>query len=113
MYIKGRSKPILRRVRIPKGFYHKAKGLLGEKRLEKDTGMLFTNCNSIHMMGMRYSLDLVFMSKEGFVLKCQENIPPWRIAWCLKSFMTLELAAGSIKNNGIKTGMKLEIIECM
>lgn len=106
------SAPVFSDVRIPNGFYHKAKGLLGEKELKKNTGMLFKKCNSIHMIGMKIPLDILFLSSNGIILKCVSDLKPWRMAACMKSAMTLELPSGSIEHLGLKLNMKLEIKEC-
>jgi len=112
IYLSHLDKAILTKVRIPNSFYHNAKGLLGEKHLKEDTGMLFKKCSSIHMIGMKMPLDILFLAKDGTVLKCVNNLQPWKIAACFKASTTLELASGSIKKLGLIVGTKLEIKEC-
>lgn len=109
--IKGSKVPFLTDVRIPQNFFHKAKGLLGVKSLNEKSGMLFKNCNSIHMIGMRTPLDVIFLTKDSVVRKIYENLQPWKIAYCFGSHLTLEMPVGSIQKVGIKPDMKLEIIE--
>ena len=109
IFIKGKKQPILNKVRVPTGFYANAKGLLGTKALAQDEAMLFRNCQSIHMFGMKIPLDIIFLAKDGTVLKMIENLKPWKIAGCFKSKMTLEMATGTIKKHSIETNMKLEI----
>ena len=74
--------------------------------------MLFKNCNSIHMMGMKIPLDIVFLDTGGTIIKCISELQPWRAAICLKGSMTLELPAQSIEKKGLAPDMKLEIREC-
>jgi len=107
----GSESLLLSMVRIPNSFYHKAKGLLGERET-KHTNMLFKKCNNIHMIGMKIPLDILFLSNEGVIVKSIPNLQPWRVAICFKATMTLELASGSIKKMGLKQNMKLEIKEC-
>lgn len=113
IYLNGSGKLLLSRVRIPDSFYHKAKGLLGEKKLQDGTGMLFEQCNSIHMIGMRVPLDILFLTSDGTILKCVYDIQPWRVAVCLRAKTTIELPSGNIKKSGLKPGMKLEIKKCI
>jgi len=109
IFLSNSDKALFTEVRIPDSFYHKAKGLLGEELLNNNTGMLLKQCSSIHMIGMKIPLDVLFLAKDGTVLKCVNNLQPWKIAACLKASTTLELASGSIKKLGLVTGMKLEI----
>lgn len=111
IYLSGSNEAIFSDVRIPHTFYQKAKGLLGERELEVNSGMLFKNCNSIHMMGMKIPLDIVFLSKDNLIIKYVEHIKPWRITGCSKGLKTLELSSGAIKLYGLKIGMRLEIKE--
>ncbi len=98
-------------VKIPDSFYQKAKGLLGVKHLNANSGMLFKNCNSIHMLGMRIPLDIIFLNSDGIIIKCVQDLKPWQAAVCLKAKMTLELPAGSIKKLNLKPTTKLEIMD--
>lgn len=109
IYLDQSDNALFSRVRIPNSFFSKAKGLLGEKSLKSDTGMLFKQCSSIHMVGMKIPLDILFLAKDGTILKCVKNLQPWRAAVCLKATTTLELASGSIERLALRTGMKLEI----
>jgi uncharacterized membrane protein (UPF0127 family) len=108
----GSNESVLyKNVRIPIGFYHNAKGLLGTKELKENTGMLFKNCNSIHMLGMKIPLDIIFLKEDGTIVKCVNNLKPWKIAFCMKAKMTLELPSGSIKKVKLKPNIKLEIMD--
>lgn len=54
--------------------------------LERLRGMLFRKpdgttrllipCNDIHTFGMKYPLDIAFISKQGTVLEVHRNVPP-------------------------------------
>ncbi len=112
IYKEGEKLAFLNDVRIPIGFYHNAKGLLGEKLLKENTGMLFEKCKSIHMFGMRTALDIIFLSPNGTILKCVVGLSPWKITTCLKANMVLELPTGTIEKEYLKPLMKLEIKPC-
>ncbi len=112
IYKSGNKDILFNNVRIPNSFYHNAKGLLGESDLQENSGMLFENCKSIHMFGMKIPLDIVFLAQDGEVLKYVKNLKPWGIAFCFKASMTLELPVGTIVKQSLKNNMKLEIQEC-
>jgi uncharacterized membrane protein (UPF0127 family) len=89
------------KVRVATNFFNRLKGLLASKKLDNMEGMLLQNCSSIHTFGMHYSLDIVFLDKQGKVLKCEEYIKPFRIAIGRGATYTLELVHGMIKQLGI------------
>lgn len=68
-------------VRVPGSFLQRARGLLGSDKLGPSEGLLLENCSSIHMFGMRFALDIVFLDREGTVIKIVENLAPWRMAY--------------------------------
>ncbi len=112
IYKQGCENSLFTQVRVPQGFYHNAKGLLGEAQLKENTGMLFKRCSSIHMFGMKIPLDIIFLASDGRIIKCVSGLQPWKVSGCLGSSMTLELPKGSIEKTGLKQNMKLEIKEC-
>ena len=60
------------------------RGLAGE-------GLLIPRCRSVHTFGMRFALDLVFLTAEGRVLTLRREVPPGRIArrWGTDSVLEL------------------------
>ncbi len=87
--------------------WSRLRGLLGRPRLQDDEGLLLSPCNQIHTLGMRYALDVVFLDKAGTVLKCVENLRPFRVAGALRARHALELAPGTIARHGIEQGHQL------
>ena len=85
------------------------RGLLGRAPLGNDQGMLLRACNLIHTVGMRYPIDLVFMRKDGQVLKICEAVAPRRARGHLRAHCVLELAAGAARRSGIVLGMRLPL----
>jgi len=53
-------------------------------------------CGSVHTIGMRYPLDIVFLDRAGQVLDWCESLRPWRARGCRGAFHTVELAPGGI-----------------
>ena len=90
-----------------KTFFSRLRGLLGKKPLESTEGLLITPCSQVHTIGMRYPLDVVYLDKNGVVVKCVENLRPFRLSAARGAKHTLELAAHSITKLGIKPGEHL------
>jgi uncharacterized membrane protein (UPF0127 family) len=82
-------------------YFSRLRGLLGRKQLGENDGLLLERCASVHTFGMRYPLDLVFLDKEGKVMKCQEGVKPYRTASARGAYYTLELNQGVISKQGI------------
>lgn len=96
-------------VRVADSFFTRLKGLLGTKSLPKGQALLIRPCNSVHTFGMRYSIDVLFISKEGQILKIIAAMPPGRMAWCRGGAFVIELAAGTVDESKIQVGKCLLI----
>lgn len=84
-------------------------GLMFRKKLVGSDGLLLDPCNSIHTFFMRYSLDIVYLSKTNQVVKIIRNLKPWRMTLIyFKARKTLELPAGQLPAD-IKEGDILEV----
>lgn len=94
---------------IPGNFFQRAKGLLGRQSMDKDEAMLFYNCSSIHMFGMRFSIDVVFLDTRLQVTKLVRSVRPWRLTSCKRAKHVMELAEGSIVAHNLFVGDKLVI----
>jgi uncharacterized protein len=84
-------------------------GLMGKKQMDDSGGLLLKKCSSVHTIGMRYALDLVFMDKMGKVLKCAEGVKPFRTASAKGAYYTLELNQGMIRKQGIEVNDRFEL----
>ena len=84
------------------------RGLLGKRGLDSGEGLLIRPAPSIHTFFMRVPIDVVFLSRQGEVLKVAERVPPWRARSCRHSYAVLELAAGEAGRRGIAVGDRLD-----
>lgn len=88
-------------------FMLRLRGLLGRPQLTDNQGLLLTPCAQVHTLGMRYSLDIVFLDKTGIVTKCITGLKPNRFAASIKAYHALELRAGYLQECQIKVGDQL------
>jgi uncharacterized protein len=95
------------RIRTALRWWARAVGLLTTSGLEDPCGLWISPCNSVHTLGMRYAIDVVFMNADGRIAKVVEQLPPWRAAGCLNAKSTLELRAGLAGQLGLRRGMAL------
>jgi len=91
------------------------RGLLGRETLDEDEGLLIVPCSSIHMWGMKFALDVIFVTRENVVTDFVENIAPGKIYASKrhhgKAHVALEVMAGTVAKSGLQRGDQLEIIE--
>ena len=85
------------------------RGLLGRDALERHTAIVLAPCQSIHTWFMRFAIDVLFVRKDGTVLRVLPNVRPWRMALSLRAFAVIELAAGVAVESQTRAGDRLEI----
>ena len=85
------------------------KGLLGRRELRRGDGMLIKPAPSIHTFFMRFTIDAVFLSRAGEVLKVSAEVRPWRARSCRNAHSVLELAAGEAERRAIQRGQRLSL----
>ena len=86
------------------------RGLLGRASLGPDAALLIERCGTVHTVGMRFALDLVFLDRAGRVLRVVRGVRPGRLwvggGW--RAARTLELEAGCLDLTVLRVGDTLE-----
>ena len=96
------------RVQIADSSLSRLIGLLGKRSLDRDSGLLIFPSNSIHTLGMRFPVDVVFLGRDGRVQDLCESLPPFRLTWPRwKAQSVLELPVHSIRNSRTEVGDQL------
>jgi uncharacterized membrane protein (UPF0127 family) len=93
---------------IANNIFTRVRGLLGRSGLEVGEGLLIVPCPSIHMFGMKFALDVVFLTRENVVTDYVENIAPGKCyvakAKAGKAHSALELPVGTIARTQTQVG---------
>ncbi len=105
------QKCLLKHVKKTSNAFERMRGLLFRKQLKKNQALWIEPCPSVHTVGMKYSIDVVFMDKDGLVLKVVDNLKPMRMAMCKNAIVSFELLAGEADKIQIRSGMKLNWIK--
>lgn len=89
-------------------WYTRLRGLLGRAPLQSDArqGLWLRPCSSVHTMGMRYPLDIVFLDRDDRVCGWREGMGPRRFAACKSARSTVEFRGGSLRSILPELGMK-------
>ena len=104
--------PIAHAVEEAKTFAARSRGLLGRSTIDPEEGMLFRDCTSIHMFGMKTALDVVFLDDQDRVVKIFRALKPWQMAFGGgKATHCLELAPGALPPDRPAIGERLSICE--
>ena len=69
-------------------------GLLGRQGLPPDTVLAIAPSNAIHTFGMQFPIDVLFISRDGRVLKRVRSLGRRRLSATLFGFAVLEFGAG-------------------
>ena len=68
------------RLRLAHTHWARLRGLLGTKRLDPGHGLWLRPCRQIHMFGMRYAVDAVFLDEHQRVVRALSELSPWRVS---------------------------------
>jgi len=89
------------------GFFQRLKGLHAYLPLQNNEALVIKACNAIHTMSMKSRIDVMFVNKEGCVIKAL-TVPPYRFVRCSKACSVIEMCSGTIEKIGIEVGDTLE-----
>lgn len=101
---------ILENAELADSFMTRLKGLTGRKSLEAGSGMIISPCKSIHMIGMKFDIDVLFVNSEDKIcriiapLKKMQNSP-----YVASAQYVIECPAGTVHDNNIEVGDKVGI----
>lgn len=87
--------------------FDRMRGLLFRPPLEADEVLLISPCNSVHMFGMRYAIDVAFLDPSNQVMKLVPHLKPWKMAACRGSRSVLELPYNGIAHLGMSVGTRV------
>ncbi|MEZ5420044.1 MAG: DUF192 domain-containing protein [Vicinamibacterales bacterium] len=88
----------------------RARGLLGRPGLPPGQALWLAPCRSIHTVGMRFAIDVVFVDGDARVVKVTAAMVPWRLTWGgWRAHGAYEFAAGEAARLGIEVGQTLRV----
>lgn len=100
------GEPFLERAELASSLPDRMRGLLGRTSLPPRHGLLLVPCPSIHMIGMKFPIDAVFLDRTGRVIRIVRDIRPWTfiVSGGPSARSTLELAAGWLPPDALRIG---------
>jgi uncharacterized membrane protein (UPF0127 family) len=93
-------------VEVAAAWRDRLRGLLGRDALGPDAALLIERCGSVHTVGMRFALDLVFVDRAWRVTRIVRGVPPGRLmVWGgLRAARVLEAEAARVDLACLKQG---------
>jgi uncharacterized membrane protein (UPF0127 family) len=85
------------------------KGLLDHDSLADGSAIIIAPSSAIHTFAMRFAIDVMFVSKDGRVLKLRRDVKPRRIAAAWRAFAVVELPAGALERSDTRPGDRLQL----
>jgi uncharacterized membrane protein (UPF0127 family) len=86
-------------------WWSRLRGFLARPRPEAGEGILLSPCRAVHMWGMRYPLDVIFLDNSGDIVAVEEELRPWRTSSMVpEARYVLEVPAGTVRATGTSVG---------
>lgn len=107
----GKNTVLAEEARIADSFFARLKGLIGHKSLNNGEALVLKPSNSIHSLFMRFTIDAVFVDKDGRVIAALRSFKPFRLSriyW--HSCMVIELPENTIRSTHTEPGDTIQIL---
>ena len=101
---------VAERLRAADTRWSRLKGLLGTRSLEPGDGLWLKPCRQVHMIGMRYAVDLAFLDDGNRVVHTIGGLAPGKLSPRVAGASSvLELPLGTLARTGLTVGNAVEI----
>ena len=108
--IKKNSQIITDNAHRADNFFTRFKGLMFVKGIDDNYALHITPCNQIHMLNMRFALDVIYLDKDNRIVSVDENVQPGKICKTVRNAKSvIEMKAFAASKLGINQGDVLEI----
>ena len=93
-------------VEVASGFFERLRGLLGRSDMPSGSAMVIERCGSVHTVGMRFPLDLIFLDKEWRVVSVKRGVSSGcpMVSGGIRARRVVESRSGALDLNGITPG---------
>jgi uncharacterized membrane protein (UPF0127 family) len=99
---------IAENVRYADTWWQRVAGFIPRADIDPDEGLWFRDCWAIHTIGMRAKIDVIFLDREGRVVRTQRCVPRQRpMISCLRARNVVELGAGALDGRDLLVGDRL------
>ena len=108
----GRGTVLGTRIALANRWWLRLRGLSSRAALEEGEGLLLDPCRAVHMFGMRFSIDVAFLGRDGSVVALYPALAPGsRTRFHRSARVALELPVGALAASGTQEGDRILCIE--
>jgi uncharacterized membrane protein (UPF0127 family) len=100
------------RIGVADRWWLRFRGLGGRAGLAPGEGLLLRPCRAVHMLGMKFPLDVAFLDAGNKVVARYHRLSPGaRTRWHRSALAALELPSGTLEETGTMEGDLVEYQE--
>jgi len=85
------------------------RGLLGRDHLPAGHALIIAPCTSIHTWFMKFPIDVLFVTRDGRIVKIAARVPAWRMRVGFGGFAVVEMPAGAAGQAGLQVSDVLDL----
>ena len=94
-------------VELADNFFGRLRGLMFRRQLPEGCGLLLAPCNSVHMLFMRFAIDVIYLDENFRIKKIVRNLRPWiGMSACFGAWGALELPKGDSDRLKLEIGQQ-------
>ena len=98
------------RVRVARSWWDRMVGLLNRRSLPLGEALILPGCQSIHTVGMKFAIDVIFVTRQWRVVAIQAALPPGKfLAPVWNAWGVIEMASGALDGVGLRVGDQLRV----
>ncbi len=109
IFNKNKANIVAQPAEIAKSFFQRLIGLMFRSKMDKGEALIFYQAPSIHTFFMKFPIDIVFLDKNKKVIRICPALKPWRIVFCPKAYITIELAPQRAREVNLEPGDVLDV----
>ena len=96
-------------IEVADNFLKRLRGLMFRRELKEKCGLLLAPCNSVHMLFMRFAIDVVYIDENFCIKKIVRELPAWLgISICFGAWGALELPSGEAARLKLAVGQRFK-----
>jgi uncharacterized membrane protein (UPF0127 family) len=93
------------RIGVAETWWSRLRGFLGRPEPRPGEGLMLVPCRGVHMHGMKYALDVIFIDQSGAVLRTYPGLQPGRrTPYHRDAEYVIEVPVGTIAATGTAPG---------
>lgn len=97
------------RIRVAETGLTRIVGLLGERGLQQDDGLLIVPSQGVHTLGMQFPIDIAVLDNNWRVIAIRRDMRPFRMTRVfLRAAAVLELPSGMLESTSTLVGDSIE-----